>query len=349
MKVCESLAQSGAEVSLILPGRKTHLRQSPFQYYGVEENFSICVEKVPDLIRFGRIGFILSQIFFGLRAAWRYRHTDVVISQDEWILLWCRMLSIPFVYEVHNGRDNIAARIAAKHSLFLVANSEGTRNFYVRQGIEKANILVCPNGVDIDRFNISLSQQEARAKLHFPSDKKIVLYTGHLYDWKGADTLAASAAFLSEDIEIVFVGGTEKNVASFTTTFAHLPQINIRGHQPSGEIPKYLRAADILVLPNARIGESEQFTSPMKLFEYMAAGKPIVASDLPSVREILTEKEAFFFTPGDVESLARTIVSVLAEPENASQKSANAHEKAQMYTWNREELLQKIKTHLKRK
>ena len=78
---------------------------------------------------------------------------------------------------------------------------------------------------------------------------------------------------------------------------------------------------------------SEQHTSPLKLFEYMASSRPIVASDLLSLREVLTEKEAVFFKPNDPADLALKIKEVLANPTLAGQISQNARQKVQNYTW----------------
>ena len=78
---------------------------------------------------------------------------------------------------------------------------------------------------------------------------------------------------------------------------------------------------------------SEKHTSPLKLFEYMASGRPIVASDLLSLREILTEQEAIFFKPDDPLDLALKIKEILVNQSLAEQISQNAREKVQNYTW----------------
>ena len=342
VKVCEALAVAGAIVTLILPGRKTHLTEDPFNYYGVSRIFSIKTEKVPDFIKFGRLGFILSQILFGIRTLFFSDRASVFISQDEWTLVWHALLGRTCVYEVHNGRENIAARLVLRNAILVVANSHGTESFYIERGISPTRIIVCQNGVDFMRFNISLSQDEARQKLGLPINKKIVLYTGHLYNWKGVDTLARSADHLPENVSLVFVGGTEADTDKFRKQYGSHSRILILGHQPNSDIPVFLRAADILALPNNRIGESERFTSPMKLFEYLAAGKPIVASNLPSIREVLNEGNAFFFPAGDIQALTRTITNILDDSDDAADRAARALQDAQKYTWDRSQLLDRI-------
>jgi glycosyltransferase involved in cell wall biosynthesis len=340
MKVCEALARAGAKVTLQLPGRTSTLTENPFTYYGVERVFTIEITPVPDLLAVGRLGFALSVLLFGLRSLGSIN--DFVISQDEWALLPHVFLGRSFVYEVHMGRWNSAARLAARHARLIVANSAGTRQFYLDRGISSDKIVVMPNGVDIERFAIRDTKEEAREKLGLPRSAKLLLYTGHLFDWKGAETLADAVKLLPQDIEAVFVGGVPKDVKRFRAAYGDNPRIHIVGHRPPHEIPLFLRAADVLVLPNIRKGESEQFTSPMKLFEYLAAGQPIVASDLPSVREIASEHEAFFFEPGNAAALADAAQEAL-QPTAAS-KAAAARTLAKKYDWDRSALVARLRT-----
>ena len=108
----------------------------------------------------------------------------------------------------------------------------------------------------------------------------------------------------------------------------------IVGHRSHDEIPIWLRAADVLVLPNTAKEEiSAHYTSPMKLFEYMASGRPIIASDLASVREVFNETLGTFFTPDDPVALSVAIQRVLEYPEEAEIKAAMARRGVAMYTW----------------
>ena len=100
-------------------------------------------------------------------------------------------------------------------------------------------------------------------------------------------------------------------------------------------MPLYQAAADVLVLPNtAQAAISREHTSPLKLFEYMAAGRPIVASDLPSLREVLRHGDnAWLMQPDDPAALAQGIQHLLAEPALAARLAAQAQEEVQAYTW----------------
>jgi glycosyltransferase involved in cell wall biosynthesis len=95
-----------------------------------------------------------------------------------------------------------------------------------------------------------------------------------------------------------------------------------------------MRNADVLVLPNTRESEeSERFTSPIKLFEYFAAGKPIVASDLPSIREIVGDEDVLFVPPGEPEALAAALASLEQNHALRVKLAKRSASLAAGYTW----------------
>src|ERR1700683_1585425 len=104
--------------------------------------------------------------------------------------------------------------------------------------------------------------------------------------------------------------------------------------RPYRELADNQAAADVLVLPNSgKYSISVRDTSPLKLFTYMASGKPIVASDLPSIREVLTDETATFFKADDPEDLARAINHVCGSNADANVRALNARREVQRYTW----------------
>ena len=115
----------------------------------------------------------------------------------------------------------------------------------------------------------------------------------------------------------------------------NLANVVFAGHVAPERVPLYQAAADVLVLPNtAQATISREHTSPLKLFEYMAAGRPIVASDLPSLREVLRHGDnAWLVQPDDPAALAQGIQHLLAEPTLAARLAAQAQEEVQAYTW----------------
>ena len=197
--------------------------------------------------------------------------------------------------------------------------------------------MTVPDGVDLYRFENMPDQLKARQALGLPAQRKIISYTGHLYAWKGADTLVAAAHFLSDEYLICLVGGTPEDVAQmrrFVTEQNLTEKVRVIGHIPPTNIPAYLAASDILVLPNSgKQAISRYYTSPLKLFEYMAARRPMVASDLPAIREILNETNAVFFRPDQPYELAQQIQWVVDHPSESESLADQARTDVEMYTW----------------
>ncbi len=336
MKTCEALASIGNSVELIVPTRKNAIDADPFEYYGVLGNFRIITVRVPDLVRFGPLGFLVSAVWFSekahlVRSFWT---ADIVYSRDALVLFQYLLLGRPFVFEVH-ARPSFVSAIVARRARKLIVISAGLKHAYESIGVAPEKIIVAPDAVDEHLFDNAPQRIEARVALGLPEKGKIALYAGHLYERKGVETLAATAALLPE-VLFVFVGGTSEDVARFKGKWGKQSNIRIVGHMPHAAIPRYLRAADVLVLPNSgKDVDSARYTSPMKLFEYMAAGLPIVASDLPSIREILSEHNAFLVTPDDARSLASAITGLLENPEKGAVLARQARTDVEQYTWNK--------------
>ena len=113
-------------------------------------------------------------------------------------------------------------------------------------------------------------------------------------------------------------------------------RVTFTGLVEPGRVADLLRQADVVALPNPPSAISTRFTSPLKLFEYMAAGRPIVASDLPSVREVLHhDVDALLVTPGDPAAMAAAIERLLADPALATRLADAALSAVPAYSWDR--------------
>lgn len=337
MKTCEALASSGVKVELVVPRRHNRITDDPFTYYRVKKLFNISSFFSFDLVALGKIGFFIQSLTFSLALAMRFsggkNGKDVVFyTRDELPAYALSFLGNRVVWETHMGHNNFFIRSLIRRGVKIVAISGGLGDYYRSLGAK--NIFVSPDGVDLEQFQIQLSRAEARARLKLSTDVKITMYTGHLYSWKGADVLAQSASKLGGRISVIFVGGTENDIKSFSGKFGEMENVMILGNKPHDEIPIYLRAADVLVIPNsAKEKISQLYTSPMKLFEYMASGTPIVASDLPSLREILNEKNSILVNPDSPDDLAAGIVTALSDPEKANTFAKQASLDVMKYDW----------------
>jgi glycosyltransferase involved in cell wall biosynthesis len=219
-----------------------------------------------------------------------------------------------------------------KPRLFVVLN-DNLKNDLIDMGVEASCIHVFASGVEIEEFNIDITKEEARKRSELPIDKNIVMYTGHLYPWKGVDTLA-QAAELMPATYFVFIGGIEPEFGKFKERYKQYANIIVRPFVQREKIPEYLKAADVLVIPNSQHEKiSAQYTSPLKLLEYMASKRPIVVSDLPSMRAVLNEENAFFAEADGSVSFSRVIQDVLENKEGSAEVAEQAFKDVQKHSW----------------
>lgn len=333
METCESLARAGHEVDLVVTNRATPITGDSFAYYGVKPIFRIVRVRVADTLRFGRFGFLFEMLTFarGCLSIVRRSGCDIVYGRDEMVLAYVgKRFAAPLVWETHTGAQNRWARYLLKRATLIIAITKGLEDFYVRLGAPQEKIIVAPDGVDLEQFAQPESGEVAKARLGLPSGKKIAMYIGRLDGWKGSATLLEASNLLPPDILVAVIGGESAQVEDFKRKY---PRVMFLGHRPYREIAGNQAAADVLILPNTgRDVISERFTSPLKLFTYMASGKPIVSSDLPSIREVLDDTGAYFVEPDNAGALAEGIEAALHDSE-AQGKALRAHELVRAYTW----------------
>ncbi len=348
MKTCEALGKRGIDVELVVPQRRNAIKENPFDFYGVEKNFrikrlwSLDLIWLPAPVWLKKIFFAMQSLTFVIRARACCKSIDAVVyTRDLPVVFWLgrsdrtdRTNRNNLFFEVHWLPERVRwyHRRAYRRARVLVAISEGIKNDLIELGIPENKICVARDGVDTKLFETKIKIIDARKKLSIPVDQTVAVYTGHLYEWKGADVLATAAEKL-KDIDVYIVGGTKEEVKQFRKKYRY-PNLHIVGWRKHKEIPLWLSAADALVLPNSaknRIGAKD--TSPLKLFEYMAAGRPIVASDVPAIREILDGTTAELVKPDNSAALALGIAAALQRTELSAKRAERAFELGLEYTW----------------
>jgi glycosyltransferase involved in cell wall biosynthesis len=341
-KSCESFADAGVNVTLLVPRRVGRGNTDPYTYYRTKKNFKIVYLPTLDLLNLRflqgitfQIGLITFSLFCFLYLFFKANKNDVIYSNESLPILLCSFYFPRTLYEVHDFPEH---KIPFYRLLFhrvrhiLVTNTWKIKQLEQTFAISRDKIFCERNAVDVKEFDIALTKEEARKKLHLPEKGKIVVYTGHLYKWKGVDTLAEAAKILPADTLVVFVGGTEADIKRFRGAYGDVANIRILGYRDHSEIPLWQKAADVLVLPNtAKENISKYYTSPMKLFEYAASSRPIVASRIPSITELVDKRTAFLVEPDNAEALADGIRYVC---ENETSSLVNmAYAWVGEYTW----------------
>lgn len=216
----------------------------------------------------------------------------------------------------------------------VVAISGGVKEDLTRLGIEAQSILVAHDGFDPRRFERLPDRASARAALELPASVPLVVYTGGLLEWKGVDLLVDVARALP-DAYFVIAGGMDADVQRLRQRAGGLANVRIEGFQAPERVPLYLAAGDVGVVPNrSKPAISARYTSPLKVFEAMAARLPLVASDLPSLREILTHGEdAWLVAPDDAQALRRGIEQLVADAALRKRLGEALGARAPLHTW----------------
>jgi glycosyltransferase involved in cell wall biosynthesis len=338
VKMTEAFAENGVKPTLIVPRRFNRLGADPFDYYGLPSvNFRIvrlpCLDLLP--IFGGAFGFFVQSLTFFLAARiyLLFRRVGVIYSRDLAAGLFFKNLFL----EVHNlpAKPNFWHRVAWQNAKKLFAVTGFIREDLQKFGVSPEKIVITPDGVDLGDFSNQLTPEESVRRLNLKSGLPIALYAGsfYLYSWKGVDVLLQAAEQLIGRARVVLVGGSAEEIRALKER--SLPaNVTLISHRRHKEIPLFLMAANLLVLPNTADSiHSERYTSPLKLFEYLAAGRPIVASRLPSIAEILNDSNSILVNPGDQGDLAAGIIKILDDPALAFQLAGKAKKDAERYSW----------------
>ena len=217
----------------------------------------------------------------------------------------------------------------------VVAISGGVRDDLEALGVPADRITVEHDAHDPALVDALPERAAAREALGLDPDAGVVLYAGGLLRWKGVDVLVdAARGDLLGQATVLIVGGMDADVAALRQRASGLGNVRVLGHRAAHEIPLFLAAADVGVVPNRRKPRiSSHHTSPLKVFEAMAAGLPLVVSDLPSLRDVLRPDEAVFVEPESPEALGRGIAGLLADADHRRAMAARARESVQANTW----------------
>ena len=200
-------------------------------------------------------------------------------------------------------------------------------------GLGADTIRVEHDGFEPARFADLPTQTVAREALGLSGDAAVVVYTGGLLAWKGVELLVDAARGLP-DATFVIAGGMDADVARLREHARGVDNVRIDGFQAPERVALYLAAADVGVVPNrSQPAISSRYTSPLKLFEMMACGLPMVLSDLPSLREILDEEHAEFVAADDAEALRAGLERLLGDEQRRARMSAGLRERSAQHTW----------------
>lgn len=350
MNMCSCLAAQGAGVALIIPKGQAvsldelHAHGTLWDFYGLPANFSLhCLpdpfKRCPAAMR--KNGYA----FLALGCA-LLRGAQLINARHIELAVMAARFGKPFVFECHNFLKPAGSTLFPRLIEIMngprcrgavVTTTQAGRKSFIEAGVPEGRITVLPNGVDVQRYEGLPAGEELRGLLGLPPAGTIACFSGSLYPGRGIENII----YCAEHFPAVFflvVGGSPEEVARYHAMAQErsIHNMHFTGHVPGTEVPRYLTASDILLMPNtsASSGHSMAYTSSMKTFDYLAAGRPIVASDFPVLREIFVHEQNAFLVPADsAHELARGLQWVLDNPGAARAMAARARIDAAQYAW----------------
>jgi len=359
METCHALARRGHEVRLVVRPDSAVPQRDPLAYYGLEPVPTLTIERVrvPASLSARRVAYVGHSMWRSLGPS----RADVVFTRDLAIAALLLRLPpaarAPVVYESHGfapavGEDlpsmlsHAAAPSPAKRRRlerreqmvwmraggYITITAALARELEGRFG-SRPCLAVVPDGARMPAV------EDVGLRRPVGAEAPVVGYAGHLYPWKGPDVFIGAIERLP-GVHALVVGGLagEPDLERVRALAGRVApgRVTFAGQVDPPRVAGLLRQADVLVLPNTPGRVSSSYTSPLKLFEYMASGRPIVASDLPALREVLRPDEnAVLVEAGDAASLAAGLARVLGDAGLASRLAARAREDVREWTWDR--------------
>ncbi|MBI1813298.1 glycosyltransferase [Candidatus Peregrinibacteria bacterium] len=351
--ICGALAHLGHSVILLTPRIANAITQDAFEYYGLEQNFAVSqlpsFDALSSSLVPGSLAFLVSMMSYRkkLREYLARHATDLFYTRSPSILPPLLASGIPAILELHTLPRMFRRHFVAlcNRCLRIVCLTSPMRDALVSWGVDPSTMIVEADAVDLSRFEHLPSMDEAKEEWDLPCDVPIIGYVGSLMTQekieKGVSELIDACAILHDRdrrFRLWIVGGQSSAIDrlkqhAVTQGLEHCARFE--GSISATRVPSALVACDICVYPAPKSSHPyfQRDTSPLKMFEYLAARRPIVCADLPPIRDIVDEDIVRFCRPGDPQSLAHAIIDVLDHPSEASMRAQSGWEVVQHHSW----------------
>jgi glycosyltransferase involved in cell wall biosynthesis len=342
MKVCNAFCGLDHQVKLWVPGSKPELNWEKLKsQYGIDQDFPVCWLRSPKLLK--RYDFALRAVLAA--ALWR---ADLYYVWPVQAAALASKLNLPTVLEVH---DRPRGRVGPSLLRWYLGGSGAVRllpiTHALRQWLAQAYkvdlvepfALVSPMGIDLGQYENLPDPPQARRQLGL-ADGFTAGYTGHLYSGRGLDLLYTLAS-KNPNIRFMWVGG-EKNAIDFWKDRAAINgvgNLHIQGFVPNKALPLFQAACDVLLMPYERKvsvssgADTAAFASPMKVFEYLAAGRVILSSDLSVLLEVLNRSNSVILPVDDIDAWCNKLQELIHNPSKYKALAERARLDAYRYSW----------------
>lgn len=270
-----------------------------------------------------------------------FRRAGVALSKEIKVPIFLDDI-IPFweAEQYHYRRElkRIALMIQRrvfKEAFGLIAVSGTIRDYIISEGGHPDHVHIIPNGADVERFRPGIGGDKIRQQYNIPADRVVVGFLGSFLPWRGLPMLIEAARALvpsNPNLHFMLVGdGDNRAELEAQVQAARIADhVTFTGSVKFDSVPPYVDAMDITVLP-----DSNEYTNPIKLFEYMALAKPSIAPSFSPIREIITDGvDGKLFAPKDQDALNAAILDLLADDDRRKEMSVQARQTVvERFTW----------------
>lgn len=340
LKTCQALARLGHQVHLLVPGESRADWSQLSEQYGLSTPLDITW--LPSNPSLKRNDFAWSAV----RRA-RKLKADILYTWTGQSAVFGLLSRFPVIFEVHDtftGRlgplwFSAFLRLKGKKRILPITHALLGKLEARFGAIPPEQIVVAPNGVDLEQYDRLPAAPAARRQLGLP-EAPTVLCAGHVYAGRGVELFLGLAERFRQ-ASFVWVGGRPADVAALQqkTQALGLDHVSFTGFVSQRRLPCFQAAADVLLMPYARSiagsggGNSAEICSPMKMFDYLAAGRAILSSDLPVIHEVLNPQNAVFAAPEDLDAWTAALGRLLADETLRANLGAQARSDAAAYSW----------------
>ncbi len=331
MKMCAALVKHGHDVELVVKRAKEAVPDD-HAHYCVEPGFQITKLSRPSR----RGGGIIYSLGLAARIAERRRWAELIYCRDPVGAVVASLSGVPVIFEAHDvptgWRHRALARAISRGKVRVVAISAALQRDLVLSGFASADqMVVAHDGYDAPRPITGRAMQAP----------PVVGYVGGLYPGRGVE-LILELARARPAVKFRLVGGGPADV-TFWRERCSAANVEFLGFQPQTRLPALYETMDVVLMPYARTGvfsetrgtDTSRWASPMKMFEYMASGSPIISSDLPVLEEVLTDgHNAIIVRSGDVHAWVVAIDRLLGDDNLRARLASRASsDLARQFTW----------------
>ncbi|HZT59130.1 MAG TPA: glycosyltransferase [Pyrinomonadaceae bacterium] len=309
--------------------------------FGIGERFAVTRVPRATLRGRGRRGFDF------LSACWARAHGfDLVWSRELHAADYASAFGLKTIVEHHHPLTErqwkVARRMLARESFRGLAAISGVHaRTLLGAGWPEEKVITAHSGVDLAQFERPRAHVRELRRALAAEGQPLVVYAGSLYAGKGCEQLLHAAREMPA-AKFVCVGGRDFEVERLRAQADSmgLANVELKGRVPHAEVPSYLLAADVLAAPFTEEGRDVcgkliiPFASPIKLFEYMAAGRAIVTSNVGAIPEVVRHEEnGLLVAPGNVNELVKAIARLLADAALAERLGSAARGDVRLYSW----------------